>query len=114
LITERPRHSNNQAIKSSNLGLETLEWLGFLLAAGLVEPAFAVDASDARGTAAPRVLEHLGNAGRSGMFVVPSRTLRLLHEYTAYPYSAHHHGRDTASQWNDMEMYSPVIIDERF
>ncbi len=57
-------------------------WLAVLLVACLVEPAFAADASDARGIAAAGVLEHHGNAGRSGMFVVPSLTFeraRSLH-----------------------------------
>jgi hypothetical protein len=37
----------------------------------------------------------------------------LLDEYMVYPYSAHDDGLDTASRWNDMGMYSPLIIDER-
>jgi hypothetical protein len=37
----------------------------------------------------------------------------LLDEYMVYPYSAHDDGLDTASRWNDMGMYPPLIIDER-
>ncbi len=57
-------------------------WLVVLVLAYLVEPAFAADASDAGGFAASGVLQHHGNAGRSGMFVVPSLTFeraRNLH-----------------------------------
>jgi hypothetical protein len=46
-------------------------WLVVLVLAYLVEPAFAADASDAEGIAASGVLQHHGNAGRGGMFVVP-------------------------------------------
>ncbi len=51
-----------------------MRWLAVLLLACLVEPALAADAIDARGIAAVGVLEHHGNAERSGMFVVPSFT----------------------------------------
>ena len=57
-------------------------WLVVLVLAYLVEPAFAADASDAEGIAASGVLQHHGNAGRGGMFVVPSLTFeraRNLH-----------------------------------
>ena len=62
-------------------------WLVVLMLASLVEPAFAADASDARGIAAAGVLEHHGNAGRSGMFVVPSLTFeraRNLHRDSSF------------------------------
>ena len=52
-----------------------------------------------------RRLDHEGNAY--------SLNKKLLDEYTVYPYSAHDDGLDTASRWNDMEMYPPVLIDER-
>lgn len=51
-----------------------------------------------------RRLDHEGNAY--------TLNKKLLDEYTVYPYSAHD-GLDTASRWNDMGMYPPVIIDER-
>jgi outer membrane protein assembly factor BamB len=61
--------------------------LAILLALCLVEGAAAADTGDARGNAAADVLEHHGNAGRSGMFVVPSLTFeraRSLHRDPAF------------------------------
>lgn len=55
-------------------------WLVIPLVACLVEGAVAADSGDVRGNSG--VLEHHGNAGRSGMFVVPTLTLeraRQLH-----------------------------------
>ena len=51
-----------------------------------------------------RRLDHEGNAyGLNN---------KLLDEYLVYPYSPHDDGLDTASRWNDMDMYPPEFIRE--
>jgi hypothetical protein len=61
--------------------------LAILLVVCLVEAGAAADIGDERGNAAAGVLEHHGNAGRSGMFVVPSLTFehaRNLHRDSTF------------------------------
>jgi outer membrane protein assembly factor BamB len=78
--------SSKQPAWRWNARLRRARWLAIpLLVAGLIEGALGVDSGEVRGSAA--VLEHHGDARRSGMFVMPDLTLdraRQLHRDPAF------------------------------